>query len=121
MSDAERELLAEAAETLMRFSLKALTVKPALDQPYPDAPETTPWAKFIEPQARRSHDLAIRIRKHLREAPASFSCESAVMRALLDLASEADEIEAALMDETAHRPKPGEVSIGDRIRQALTI
>jgi len=39
--------------------------------------------------------------------------------AILALADEADEIEAALHDETAHRPKPGEVSIGDRIRAAF--
>jgi hypothetical protein len=45
--------------------------------------------------------------------------ELAAKREILALADEADEIEAALHDETAHRPKPGEVSIGDRIRAAL--
>jgi len=41
-------------------------------------------------------------------------------RATLEaLAGDADDIEAALHDETAHRAKPGEVSIGDRMRRAV--
>jgi hypothetical protein len=51
--------------------------------------------------------------------PAAVLADIAAKRVILDLADEADEIERALIDETAHRPKPGEVSIGDQIRRAL--
>lgn len=54
-----------------------------------------------------------------RHDPAREIREAEAKRKILALADEADEIEAALHDETAHRPKPGEVSIGDRIRAAL--
>lgn len=66
---AGRELLEAAEQALTRCWKAALTVKPTLDVPYPDAPETSPWAKFAEPAARRAHDLAMRLRKHLRESP----------------------------------------------------
>lgn len=59
------ELLREAAEALRSFSLRALTVKASLDKPYPSAPQTSPWLMYIEPEARRAHDLSRRIRKHL--------------------------------------------------------
>jgi hypothetical protein len=51
--------------------------------------------------------------------PASVLADIASKRKLLELAGEADEIEAALHDETAHHPKPGEVSVGDQIRRVL--
>lgn len=40
-----RELLAEAEQALTRMWKAALTVETTLRQPYPDAPETTPWAR----------------------------------------------------------------------------
>jgi len=64
----ERELLEQAAEALWECSKAALTVKPDLDKPYRDDPRWSPWTRWVEPRARRAHDLAMTIRKHLREA-----------------------------------------------------
>lgn len=61
----DRELLERAAEVLRRFSLAALTVKPRLDEPYPEAPQWTPWTRWIETDARCAHDLSVEIRRHL--------------------------------------------------------
>ena len=61
----DRELLERAAEVLRRFSLAALTVRPRLDQPYPEAPEWTPWTRWIEADAQSAHDLSAEIRRHL--------------------------------------------------------
>ena len=63
----DRELLEQAAQALWDCAKSALTVKPSLDQPYPDAPELTPYTRWVERPARRAHDLAMQIRKHLRE------------------------------------------------------
>lgn len=65
----DRELLEQAAETLMNCAKAALTVKPNLDKPYPDDPRWSPWTRWVEPRARRAHDLAITIRQHSRAAP----------------------------------------------------
>jgi len=70
MSDTD-DLLREAAGALRSFSLRALAVKPALDVPYRDAPGTSPWSAFIEPEARRAHDLSRRIRKYLADSGAA--------------------------------------------------
>ena len=70
MSGAEptdRELLERAAVALIDCATAALTVKPDLDQPYRDDPRWSPWTRWVEPGAQRAHDLAITIRKHLRE------------------------------------------------------
>lgn len=61
-----RELLQRSAEALMNCAKAALTVKPSIDKPYPDAPEWTPWKRFVEAPSRRAHDLAVEIRKCLR-------------------------------------------------------
>jgi len=63
-----RELLRQAAEALMDSAKAALTVKPSLDQPYPDDPRWTPYTRWVERPARRAHDLSIAIRKNLRES-----------------------------------------------------
>ena len=63
----DRELLAEAADALWQCAKAALTVKPTLDVPYSDAPDWTPYTRWVEPPARTAHDLAMKIRKHLRE------------------------------------------------------
>ena len=68
MDDADRELLQQAADALWNCAKSALTVKPSLDQPYPDYPEWTPYTRWVEQPARRAHDLAMVIRKRLREA-----------------------------------------------------
>jgi hypothetical protein len=66
----DRELLEHAAEVLWSLCKHCLTVKPTLDVPYRDAPELTPWTRWIERDARRAHDLSVEIRRHLR-APSS--------------------------------------------------
>jgi len=60
-------LLADAANALMSFALRALAAKPSIDRPYPDCPDLTPWTHTIGPEARRAHDLSIAIRRHLGE------------------------------------------------------
>jgi len=62
------ELLRQAADALWKCAKAALTVKPTLDQPYPDAPELTPWTRWVERPSREAHDLAMVIRKHLKAA-----------------------------------------------------
>jgi hypothetical protein len=71
MSAEERELLRQAADALWDCAKSALTVKPPLDQPYPDYPEWTPYTRWVERPARQAHDLAMVIRRHLAESPGS--------------------------------------------------
>jgi hypothetical protein len=63
---ADRELLEQAAAALMDCAKSALTVKPSLDQPYPDYSEWTPYTRWVERPAERAHNLAVQIREHLR-------------------------------------------------------
>jgi hypothetical protein len=65
------ELLGQAAKALMDCAKAALTVKPMLDKPYPDDPRWSPWTRWVEPRARRAHDLAMVIRRHLKAMPAA--------------------------------------------------
>jgi hypothetical protein len=67
MTDSERELLTQAEALLTDLWKRLLAVKPWLDKPYPDAPDTTPWARTVESRARRAHDLSLKIRRHLRD------------------------------------------------------
>jgi hypothetical protein len=62
---ADRDLLADAENVLRSFSLRALAVSPRLKEPYTDDPSQSPWSRTIGPEARRAHDLAVAIRKHL--------------------------------------------------------
>ena len=66
-TDTDRALLTAAADALWECTKVTLTVKPNLDKPYNDAPEWSPWTRWIEPASRRSHDLAIKIRRHLKK------------------------------------------------------
>ena len=69
MSDTDsRELLRQAEQALWNCAKAALTVKPVLDEPYPDLPQYTPYTRWVERPAREAHDLAMAIRKHLKEA-----------------------------------------------------
>ncbi len=68
MDDADRRLLEQAADALLECAKSALTIKPSLDEPYPDAPEWTPWTRWVERPAQRAHDLYIEIRKRLKDA-----------------------------------------------------
>jgi hypothetical protein len=61
----DRELLEAAARALRSFTLCALTVRTSLDKPYTDDPRWSPWTRWLEPEARRAHDLSRAIRKRL--------------------------------------------------------
>ncbi len=61
----DRELLDQAENALHSVAMRLLAVSPQLKEPYADAPEHSPWSLHIGPQARRAHDLARTIRKHL--------------------------------------------------------
>jgi len=51
------------AEDALRAIGKAwLVVKPTLDKPYPDAPETTPWLRFVEKPTRAAYNLGTKLR-----------------------------------------------------------
>lgn len=63
-------LLTAASDALCAVGKAAITVEPILKQPYPDAPETSPWGRFVEPHVRRAYNLGRQIRRELR-APAS--------------------------------------------------
>jgi hypothetical protein len=69
VDDADRELLQQAADALWNCTKSALTVKPTLDTPY-DVPyeQWTPYTRWVERPAREAHDLAMKIRKRLKEA-----------------------------------------------------
>lgn len=59
-------LLDEAQAALTGIALTALTIRPTLDTPYADAPNWTPWTRWLGPSASRAHDKAMEIRKVLR-------------------------------------------------------
>jgi hypothetical protein len=68
VSATDRELLQRAADALWNCAKSALTVAPSLSEPYPDHPEWTPYTRWVERPAREAHDLAMAIRKRLKEA-----------------------------------------------------
>jgi hypothetical protein len=61
----ERELLERAEDALHSTALRLIAASPYLTKPFTDAPDLSPWTHTIAPQARRAHDLALEIRKHL--------------------------------------------------------
>jgi predicted transcriptional regulator len=63
--NASRDLLAQSAEVLTACWKAVLTVRPALDHPYPEVPELTPYTRWLQHPTRAAHDLAMTIRKHL--------------------------------------------------------
>lgn len=63
----EHELLDQAAKALWNCAKAALTVEPALSEPYQDVPEWTPYTRWVERPSREAHDLAMTIRLHLRD------------------------------------------------------
>ncbi len=116
----DRDLLGQAAEALMEFTKASLTVKPLLTQPYRDDPRWSPWTRWVDPRARRAHDLSIAIRKHLKGAPdetAAFGRLAALADEMHDqaqliaphstapdeLPDMADQIRAEVLTETAGR------------------
>lgn len=62
-------LLVEASEALRAVGKAAITVEPTLKQPYPDAPATSPWARWMEAPARRAYNLGHQIRRELSNVP----------------------------------------------------
>ncbi|MFB7285467.1 hypothetical protein [Actinacidiphila glaucinigra] len=57
--------LAEAAEALCAVGKAAIVVQPALDKPYPDAPQWTPWTRWMQRPARQAYNLGILLRRQL--------------------------------------------------------
>lgn len=71
-AEAERDryaaLLAEASDALRAVGKAAITVEPTLKKPYPDAPHTSPWERFMKEPARRAYNLGHQIRRELNQA-----------------------------------------------------
>lgn len=69
-ADATREeliaLLRQAGEALRAVGKAAIVVKPTLDKPYSDAPQWTPWTRFMEKPAKRAYNLGSEIRRRFR-------------------------------------------------------
>lgn len=64
-----REQLREAADALVAVGKAAIVVKPRLEEPYSDAPSTSPWTKFMEAPARRAYNLGSQLRAQSRGKP----------------------------------------------------
>lgn len=60
-----RSMLDDAEQRLRALSKTCLTVKTTLDKPYSDAPDTTPWKRYVERPTRDAYNLAVEIRRHL--------------------------------------------------------
>lgn len=67
----ERDFLREAEEALRAIGKAAIVVKPTLDRPYSDAPDWTPWTRFMERPAKRAYNLGQQIRRYLKDHPFS--------------------------------------------------
>jgi hypothetical protein len=65
------DLLREAAAALWALSKAVIVVRPSLTKPYTDAPDHTPWSRFVQPAASRAYNLKVRIGRHLRTVPSS--------------------------------------------------
>jgi hypothetical protein len=63
------EQLIDASDALRAVGKAAIVVKPTLDKPYPDAPEWTPWTRFMERPAKRAYNLGTKLRRQLHPAP----------------------------------------------------
>jgi hypothetical protein len=61
-----RSLLTDAEDKLRTLAKKCLVAKPVLDKPFPDAPDTTPWKKYVEQPAREAYNLAVEIQRELK-------------------------------------------------------
>jgi hypothetical protein len=66
-----RSLLTDAEAKLRTLAKKCVVVRPTLDQPYSDAPDTTPWKKYVEQPAREAYDLAVEIKRGLKASEAA--------------------------------------------------
>lgn len=78
--------LAEAADALCAVGKAAIVVQPTLDVPYPDAPEWTPWTRFMRKPARTAYNLGILLRRQLGHGPALPRWQSNAATRLYDAA-----------------------------------
>lgn len=62
-----RLMLRDAEEKLGDLIKACLATKTTLDQPYPDAPEATPWKRFVERPAKAADFLRVEIRTVLAQ------------------------------------------------------
>jgi len=66
--DQYAELLTEASDALRAVGKAAIVVEPTLSKPYPDAPHTSPWERFMKAPAKRAYNLGWQIRTELTGA-----------------------------------------------------
>ena len=62
--------LADAADALCAVGRAIIAVEPTLKQPYPDAPEHSPWTRFAKEPTRRAYNLGRQIGRDLKDASA---------------------------------------------------
>jgi hypothetical protein len=62
-------LLREAQRALRKLALACVTVAPTLRKPYPDAPLTSPWDRFVHYPASEGYELAGKIRRLIGPRP----------------------------------------------------
>lgn len=60
--------LGEAADALYAIGKALIVVEPTLKQPYPDAPHTSPWERFVHQPAKRAYNLGWAIRRQLKDS-----------------------------------------------------
>jgi len=58
--------LTEAADALCAIGKALIVVEPTLKQPYPDAPHTSPWERFVHQPAKRAYNLGWSLRRQLK-------------------------------------------------------
>ena len=65
--DGQRVQLTSAADALSAIARAVIAVEPALKVPYSDAPEHSPWSRFVERPTRTAYNLGRAIKRSLRE------------------------------------------------------
>ena len=63
------ELLREAEQALRKVAKACVVVAPTLRTPYPDAPSTSPWDRFVHRPASDGYALAVQIRQLIGPPP----------------------------------------------------
>lgn len=61
-------LLDEIERALQKSYHAAIVVQHNLDEPYVDAPEWTPWTRWVNPAAKRAHDARQALRRARKSA-----------------------------------------------------
>lgn len=78
--------LREAADALYAIGKACITVKPTLDQPYSDAPQWTPWTRWVAKPARTAYNLSVLLRRQLGHTPPLPAWQSNAATRLYDAA-----------------------------------